>query len=90
MLQQLTFCSHISAMHYCESMHLIRHHIKHTCPFTIYHQMDSATLIKQCKFTYISGLHPDAEIFDAGSRYYCSDKIQITACSLPIQKLCHL
>ena len=65
MQAQISLCSKIGYMYYCEYAHLLKKCMEHTCMSAIYHDQGSDIKVKQCKTIITFDTIPESKILDA-------------------------
>ena len=63
---QLSLCTKIGYMYYCEYAHLLKKCTEHTCMSAIYYDQGSDIKAKQCKTIVTFDTIPESKILDAG------------------------
>ena len=66
MQAQISLCSKIGYMYYCEYAHLLKKHTEHTCMSAIYHDQSSEIKANKCKMIVTFDTLPESKILDAG------------------------
>ena len=66
MQAQISLCTKIGYMYYCEYAHLLRKRMEHTCMSAIYYDQGSDIKAKQCKTIVTFDTIPESKILDAG------------------------
>ena len=67
MQAQISLCTKIGYMYYCEYAHLLKKHMEHTCMSAIYYDQGSDIKAKQCKTIVTFDTIPESKILDAGN-----------------------
>ena len=63
---QISLCTKIGYMYYCEYAHLLKKCMEHTCMSAIYYDQGSDIKAKQCKTIVTFDTIPESKILDAG------------------------
>ena len=66
MQAQISLCTKIGYMYYCEYAHLLKKCTEHTCMSAIYYDQGSNIKVKQCKTIVTFGTILESKILDAG------------------------
>ena len=66
MQAQISLCTKIGYMYYCEYAHLLKKCTEHTCMSAIYYDQGSDVKVKQCKTIVTFDTIPESKILDAG------------------------
>ena len=63
---QISLCTKIGYMYYCEYAHLLKKHTEHTCMSAIYYDQGSDVKAKQCRTIITFDTIPESKILDTG------------------------
>ena len=63
---QISLCTKIGYMYYCEYAHLLKKHTEHTCMSAIYYDQGSDVKAKQCRTIVTFDTIPESKILDTG------------------------
>ena len=63
---QISLCTKIGYMYYCEYAHLLKKCTEHTCMSAIYYDQGSDIKVKQCKTIVIFDTIPESKVLDTG------------------------
>ena len=66
MQAQISLCTKIGYMYYCEYAHLLKKCTEHTCMSTIYYDQNSQIKADKCKMIVPFDTIPESKILDAG------------------------
>ena len=66
MQAQISPCTKIGYMYYCEYAHLLKKHTEHTCMSAIYYDQSSEIKVDKCKMIVTFDTSPESKILDAG------------------------
>ena len=64
---QISLCAKIGCTYYCEYVHLLNQHTKHTCMLAIYYDQENKIKANQCKTIVTFDNTPESKILDAGN-----------------------
>ena len=52
-MKEMLMCKSIGYIYYCEELFVVKHKSKHSCASTIFYELGSQQVIKNCKFDYM-------------------------------------